>query len=343
MRTVWLLAAAASLSACVTIEEHRLFIDPIIDPSDPVTDARGETPADVTYADLIEETGGEAGVFGGTLLAFGGHFSMDMSSDSASLHRYAPFEGTPLWRDARRFALPSPAGAVSVVRLETTVDAPRAPLVVYCPGTASTIDTTALMSAYKVGAYAGDLLLFDYPGYGQSAGTRSVASVEAAVDALAAHLDRPDSRPLVLWGYSLGGFACAELAARTRPDALILDSPVRNAREGVGFFVPDWLRPLARPLLRFDPALERFDVVRSLAGTDVPVLVIGAERDGVLPEAGARSLHEALRAAGHDAAYVLAEGEGHFGPRRTSPVIEVVNALLGAPRGTDPFVPRTPF
>ena len=160
---------------------------------------------------------------------------------------------------------------------------------------------------------------------------------------MAAYLERPDSRPLVLWGYSLGGFACAELAARTEPDALVLDSPVRNAREGARFFVPGWLYPVVRPLIRFDPALKRFDVVDSLAGVEVPILVIGAEHDGVLPEAGARRLHEALRAAGHRAAYVQAKGEGHLGLRDGSEVVEAVNALLDVPKGARPIAPPEEF
>ena len=339
MRRAWGLAVLLGCAGCVTIKERHLLMDPLIGVDDPVTDIRGDVPVETTYAALIEETGGEAGVFGGALIEFGGDVVIARESGDTELQAYRLTEGGVQGVDVRRVNLGSPGRQVSAVQGEGVLSRSDAPLIVYCSGTANTIDTTTLLSVNKVGPYAGAFFVFDYPGYGRSEGARSVAGIERAVAVVAEEVSRPDSRQLVLWGYSLGGFACAELAARVPADAVILDSPVRNAAEGIDFFVPRWLRPVARPFVRFDPALERFDIVESLAGLDTPILVIGAERDGILPEAGARSLFVALEAAGHDVAYVLAEKEGHYGMRDGDEVAEAVYRLLDVSH-LDGLVPR---
>ena len=347
-REHWIVRGAAALallfacSGCVTIKERWLFLDPIIAPDDEVTDARGETPVPTTVGALMEETGGDTGVLWGAALEFGGGFNLERTRDESILRGFEAREGA-IYYDARRALIATPGGDISALVVEKLWAGPNAPLVVYCGGTANTFETTAVMSAIKVLPFSGEVLFFDYPGYGRSPGARSVTGVEhavATVAPVAAEAARPASRPLVLWGYSLGGFACAEMARLVPADALILDSPVRNARAGTGFFLPRWLQPVVSPFVRFEEPLERFDIVTSLEGTDVPILVIGAEKDGVLPERGARDLHADLAAAGHDVTYVQAVGEGHFGARRGDEVFEAVARITGMPRNAT-FLPPT--
>ena len=57
------------------VRERDSFIDTVPGPDDPVIDPRGDTPTDTTDRALIEETGGEAERFGGTLIGFGGSLS----------------------------------------------------------------------------------------------------------------------------------------------------------------------------------------------------------------------------------------------------------------------------
>ena len=321
-------------SGCVTIKERWLFLDPIIAPEDEVTDARGEAPIPTTVRALAEETGGDTGVLWGAALEFAMGFHLERTEDQSILRQFEVREGT-LYYDTRRDTFEAAGGDISALVIDKLWAGPRAPLVVYCGGTANTFETTAMMSAIKVLPFSGEVLFFDYPGYGRSPGARSVAGVEhavATVAPIAAEAARPADRPLILWGYSLGGFACAEMARLVPADALILDSPVRNARAGTGFFLPRWLQPVVSPFVRFEAPLERFDIVTSLEGTGVPILVIGAEKDGVLPERGARDLYADLAAAGHEVAYVQAVGEGHFGARRGDEVFEAVARITGARR-----------
>jgi len=124
--------------------------------------------------------------------------------------------------------------------------------------------------------------LVEYPGYGQSTGKPSEASIRRAmVAAYDRLLERPDVDPqrVVGYGRSLGGGAVCALA-RDRPlAALILESSFTS--------VPPLARRLGVP--RF-LVLDRFDneaVVRDFSG---PVLVLHGVRDPVIPIEHAREL-----------------------------------------------------
>ena len=199
-------------------------------------------------------------------------------------------------RPASRSALP-PARVVSVElgregeRVEAWYRPPGAapgPVVVFAHGNAELIDHAGdiLEGFARLGA---GVLLVEYPGYGRSAGTPSMASLDAAFDAgydwLAA---RPevDRASIVAMGRSIGSGVVARLATRRPVAALILQSPFTR----VGDFAARFGVP--RFLVR-DP----FDNLDAVARYDGPVLVLHGRRDDVIPYSMGRAVARASRHA----------------------------------------------
>ena len=155
------------------------------------------------------------------------------------------------------------------------------------------------------------VLLMDYRGYGGNPGSPSeeglAADVFAAAEALAA-LGYPPERT-IYFGESLGAAVVAALQARRPPAGMVLRSPFTELADVGAHHYP--FLPV-RLLLR-----DRFPVVEHLSSSRVPVTVIYAEHDSVVPSA--------LSASVADAAACLVErmviqGADHndpvmFGPR----------------------------
>lgn len=134
------------------------------------------------------------------------------------------------------------------------------------------------------------VLIFDYPGYGQSSGKPSEPGCHAAARAAWRFLVDNGVAPerIVAWGRSLGGAVAARLAAEVRPGALIIEScftsiPAMGAKQ-----YPVFPRPLLRLLSR-----SRFDAETEVTRVTCPVLVAHSPDDELVPYAMGRRLHEA--------------------------------------------------
>lgn len=176
------------------------------------------------------------------------------------------------------------------------------PLIVYCGGNGSDRFHSGVYFARKTLPW-GDVVMFDYPGYGDSPGRASAASLERAapdISALARELSH--DRELVFWGHSLGGFVCSRLVRETpETDGVILEATARNALE-IGRAWRPWYAPFVR--LSVEDSLARFDVAEALGDFHGPILLLGGGRDRVLPVRLSRSLSEALRTHGARVTYV---------------------------------------
>ncbi|MBY0565526.1 MAG: alpha/beta hydrolase [Hyphomonadaceae bacterium] len=203
------------------------------------------------------------------------------------------------------------APAERVAYTLATRPGPGRPLIVICGGNAADRYNSGPAYASKALPF-GDILLFDYPGYGDSEGEPSRARLENASRLVAAFAvaTASDQRPLVLWGHSLGGFVCGEMARQTaQTDAVILETTARSADEVADAWTP-WY---AAPFLRIDVAegLATYDTAVALESSRVPVLVLGAGRDDTLPVALSRSLVSALQSKGIAVTYVEFPDAGH--------------------------------
>jgi pimeloyl-ACP methyl ester carboxylesterase len=168
------------------------------------------------------------------------------------------------------------------------------PLVVHCAGNASDRYNSGINYAVKALPWA-DVLVFDYPGYGDTPGPASAATFEAAASALRTYVSSlAADRKLVFWGQSLGGFVCARLASdMPQTDGLILETTAPSAAAVAKAWTPNYARLFVRASVA--PSLARYDVIAAAAQIDGPVLVLGAAKDNVLPVSLAREIADGLR------------------------------------------------
>lgn len=155
--------------------------------------------------------------------------------------------------------------------------APRTPMaVLVAPGNGGNRESRAgLARALSERGLA--VLLMDYRGYGGNPGSPSEDGL--AADALAAaealeELGYPPERT-IYFGESLGTGVVAALQARRPPAGMVLRSPFTELADVAAHHYP--FLPV-RLLLR-----DRFPVVEHLSSSQVPVTVIYAERDSVVP------------------------------------------------------------
>ncbi|MBI5239631.1 MAG: alpha/beta hydrolase [Elusimicrobia bacterium] len=158
--------------------------------------------------------------------------------------------------------------------------------VLLCHGNAGTISDRVL-KADKLHRLGLSVLLFDYRGYGQSAGSPSergtYQDAEAAWSWLAARGFAPER--IVLYGESLGNGVAVETALRHPPRALILESAFTSIAD-MGKEVFPWLpvRLIAR---------TRYDNLAKVASVRAPVLVMHSREDRIVPFRMGRALFDA--------------------------------------------------
>jgi len=196
--------------------------------------------------------------------------------------------------------LPAGFGDLHTVTVEGR---PKAPLIVFCGGNAF---REAYAGAARAEALArfGDVLLFDYPGSGQTDGRGDRAEFDSASAALTGEIERraQGGRAVVFWGHSLGGGFCSDLAARTKvKSALVLEGAfaryddVADAKAGL-------LAPLVR--IRLDDEALRYDIPALLTGYEAPIVVVASRADETIPFSASRRLASRLQASGKPVRFI---------------------------------------
>lgn len=147
------------------------------------------------------------------------------------------------------------------------------------------------------------VLLFDYRGYGGSAGRpteEGLAADARAAQSWLAEQAEVDPARIAYYGESLGAAVALGLAGERPPAALILRSPFTSLADTAAVHYP-WL-PVRQLLIDSYPSLERIPALRA------PLLVIAGDRDDVVPESLSRRLFDA---APQPKEYLLVPGAGH--------------------------------
>ena len=174
------------------------------------------------------------------------------------------------------------------------------------------------------------VLAVDYRGYGGNPGNPSEAGTRRDARAAYAFLTRDEGLEpgrLLFFGESLGGAVAADLAAEHPPGAVLLRSPFASlaamARSAYG--VP------AGPVLR-----DEYDVVGAVRrlgeqASGLPLTVVVAEADTIVPATQSREVASAGRAAGLEVEEVSLPGVGHNDARAVHgpEVVAAVAALAG--------------
>ncbi|AQR62043.1 alpha/beta hydrolase [Brevundimonas sp. LM2] len=248
------------------------------------------------------------------LLGLGGCISLDIPEDNfffpdtrvEAEHMELPSAPPP--EGSEKLTLAYAAGPIGVTRVHVS-EAPR-PLILFCGGNLFRRSSGGAAAARDLSPF-GDVLMFDYPGYGETAGKADFAGFDAVGRVVAqearARADA-EGRPLIAWGHSLGGVVCAAIANEVNAETLVLETTTPTARAAV-----DEMVGLARPLLRVNmaPALAAVDVPASLDGYQGRILVLEAGQDDTLPPALSQRLARDLRARGHTVETLVFPEAGH--------------------------------
>jgi fermentation-respiration switch protein FrsA (DUF1100 family) len=162
----------------------------------------------------------------------------------------------------------------------------------YCHGNAGNLEQRGALMGHFSQSLKRSVLIFDYPGFGRSAGTPSeigcYASAEAAYDWLTRSKGVAPEK-IVICGESLGGGVAVDLASKHRHQALVL---IRTFTS-----VPD----VGKTFVSSAPAImvNRFDSLKKIGECRSPIFLAQADRDRVISFEQADRLRAACKAPVH--------------------------------------------
>ena len=155
-----------------------------------------------------------------------------------------------------------------------------------------------------------DLMVFNFRGYGTNPGSPTVEGVKADVEG--AYLYLTEQRgvapaDLILHGHSLGSILAAHAVNHHPAAAVVLESPLTDAKDLTSRLVPWILKPFVR--FTVDPALLTVSNFQEVPKITVPILFVTGGADNVTPKEMAEELYEA--AVTNDKRLHILEGGGH--------------------------------
>jgi len=203
---------------------------------------------------------------------------------------------------------------------EGAIEVPSVPTILHVHGNAGNVESHVGFTEHLPAA-GFNLFIFDYRGYGQSAGTPRrrgplIADTHAALDALLARDDLDPAR-LGLYGQSLGGsIALNVMADRPELRVAVIESAFASwrlmAANAVGGDPPNPLaRALAAILIKDDRRPDE-----AIAHVGRPILILHGTADSIIPVSHGRRLAEA---SGGHAELIELPGGDHNSLRSTHP------------------------
>lgn len=189
-------------------------------------------------------------------------------------------------------------------------------VVLYCHGNAGNISHRfEVARSYNELGYS--VFLFDYRGYGRSAGRPTEAGL--LLDARAAYLEaeRLGQQLPILKGRSLGTVPAILLAAERPARGLVLDSPLESARAMARIVLPV---PGIQYLVRL-----QLNNVENIEDISCPVLVLHGEMDQVIPFDQGRAVFQAAPEPKH---FLPLPGLGHNEPRERAAIRAALRQFL---------------
>ena len=174
----------------------------------------------------------------------------------------------------------------------------RRATLLYCHGNAGNISHRLAKLRALHDRLGLSILIFDYRGYGRSAGVPGEAGTYADARAMRDWLRQRDPGPVVYLGVSLGAAVATALGAEDPPAALVLEAPFASVQAMVNATLPG-----AGWLFR-----TRYDTLGTVGRVRAPVLVLHGDADEVVPHRQGRAVFEA---ASEPKVFVRVPGAGH--------------------------------
>jgi pimeloyl-ACP methyl ester carboxylesterase len=177
--------------------------------------------------------------------------------------------------------------------------------VVFCPGNAGNLDYRNHQVSELAAELHESVLIFDYPGYGQSQGQPSEKGCCAAADTAYEWLKKSENiapERIIICGESLGGGVAVDLASRKPHRALVLVRTFTSVPEVGRAHVYLPMRWLVH---------NRFESVVKIKSCTRPIFIAYADKDRVMPLHHAEQLKAACQAP---CELFLLKGLGHNDP-----------------------------
>ena len=165
---------------------------------------------------------------------------------------------------------------------------PEQGAVLFCHGNGGNLSHRGRVLMHWIKEIGVAVLIFDYPGYGQSSGVPSEDGCYAAGDAAYDWLHQVAKVPaerIILYGGSLGGGIATDLASRRPHRALVLVATFTSFPDVAQARFP-WLP--SRWLVR-----NRYDNIGKISHCPGPVFIAHSPQDGLIPYAQGERLFEA--------------------------------------------------
>jgi uncharacterized protein len=179
-----------------------------------------------------------------------------------------------------------------------------------------------------------DVVLFDYPGYGESTGAPTAAVIlenALAVYDYAVALETSAGKKRVLYGFSLGGMVAAQVAGRRPVDGLVLEATAPSAEAWAKSQIPWYAKPLVTP--HIEPGLASIDSIVSLRHFGGDVLLLTSPSDQRVPAALSLLMYRELRRSGVRTALAQFAGTGHGSIPHSPEYGPVLTAFLNRVEG----------
>ncbi|MEE8142383.1 MAG: alpha/beta hydrolase [Planctomycetota bacterium] len=196
-------------------------------------------------------------------------------------------------------------------------------VILFCHGNAGNL-SSRIPQAVSWRQLGYSVLLFDYRGYGRSAGTPSESGVLSDARSAWQEAERRGMETPILFGRSLGAFAAIRLAGERQARGLVIDSAFISARAMAKLVLPvpglSWFMSL------------KLDNLEAIPRVRCPLLVMHGELDEVVPFQHGREL---FNAAPEPKSFLPLPGLGHNDSREQPAVERALDHFLEA-------LPRSP-
>ncbi|HEY1282913.1 MAG TPA: alpha/beta fold hydrolase [Steroidobacteraceae bacterium] len=201
-------------------------------------------------------------------------------------------------------------------------------VIVFCGGDVfhRSLEGGAALESLALGA---DVILFDYPGYGDTTGTPTTGSIldtALAVYDYASALETSAGKKRVLYGFSLGGLVAAQVARERPVDGVVLEASAASAEAWARSHIPWIARPLISP--QVEPGLAGIDSVRALARFSGRVLVLASPADRQAPAGLSADIERRLHAAGVSVQLVRFPHARHGDINQSAQFVPVLRGFL---------------